>query len=80
MITRGWMNLETPEASANDQDYARYRIDMIGMDYTLAKGHRLGLVIFGNDYLYTLHPKQSQTYEINLPSLNLQLDMVDEFE
>ena len=80
VITRGWMNLETPEAIANDQDYARYRIDMIGMDYTLAKGHRLGLVIFGNDYLYTLHPKQSQTYEINLSSLNLQLDMIDEFE
>lgn len=80
VITRGWMNLETLEDTANDQGYACYQIDMIGMDYTLAKGHRLGLVIFGNDYLYTLRPKQSQTYEIYLPSLNLQLDLINEFE
>ena len=53
IITRGWVNLKTPVNSSDDQGFQTYEIDMIPMDYTLPEGHRLGLIIYGNDYLYT---------------------------
>lgn len=76
IITRGWVNLKTPVNSSDDQGFQTYEIDMIPMDYTLPEGHRLGLIIYGNDYLYTLHPTECQKYQVLTESIQLVIDFL----
>ena len=70
------MNLKTPVNSSDDQGFQTYEIDMIPMDYTLPEGHRLGLIIYGNDYLYTLHPTECQKYQVLTESIQLVIDFL----
>ena len=76
IITRGWVNLKTPIANSDNKGFKSYEIDMIPMDYTLPEGHRLGLIIYGNDYLYTLHPTECQHYQVLTESIQLEIDIL----
>lgn len=76
VITRGWMNVQTPQETPDADGFARYTIDMIPTDYTLPAGHQLLLVVCGNDFLYTLHPKENRAYTIQAGEMTLTLDVV----
>lgn len=76
VITRGWMNVETPTKGPDQDGYADYSIDMVPTDYTIPSGHQLLLIVCGNDFLYTLHPKENRSYHIRTDSMTLSLDLL----
>lgn len=71
VITRGWMSAQNRRNNYNkdevivNKDYT-FTFDMQPMDYTLLKGHRLGLIIYSTDVQET--PRQLKTTEFTVHS------------
>ncbi|MDO4670913.1 MAG: CocE/NonD family hydrolase [Aerococcus sp.] len=82
IITRGWTNLLNPEhrrtplTRAEWQSSPRqcYKIDMMGMDYTVKAGHQLMLVVYGYDREYTFHPTIARNFSLDVAKVRLAVD------
>ena len=69
VITRGWMSAQNRRNNYNKDEVAvnkdyTFTFDMQPMDYTLLKGHRLGLIIYSTDVQGT--PRQLKTTEFTV--------------
>ena len=81
VITRGCMNAQNrhcnwnKEAIVKGQSY-KYSFNMIPMDYTVKKGHKLGVIIYGIDAQVTQRPDTKTEIKINEKNLEIKIPFV----
>jgi X-Pro dipeptidyl-peptidase len=78
IITRGWLNAQNYASISNKkhiepgQDY-NFSFDMVPTDYSLKKGHKLGLIIYGTDAEFTV--RQNIRTEILIKADSIKIDI-----
>jgi len=76
IITRGWLNMQNRRNNYNKDlvvkdKYYSYKLEMQPMDYTIKKGHRIGLIIYGTDVEAT--QRQLKTTKITIENSSIEL-------
>ncbi len=80
VITRGWMSAQNRRNNYNKdevivgQDYT-FKFKMIPIDYTVLKGHRLGLIIYSTDAESTPRQLIKTKFNIDQESLTVNIPM-----
>lgn len=80
VITRGHINIQNRRSSyyksrVVPKSFHRYSFEMVPTQYTLKKGSRLGLVIYGSDVEITQRPFHKTVYFLDEGSVKLHLKM-----
>lgn len=80
VITRGHINIQNRRSSYYKsrivpKSFHRYSFEMVPTQYTLKKGSRLGLIIYGSDAEITQRPYQKTVYFLAEGSVKLYLKM-----
>lgn len=80
VITRGHINIQNRKSSyyknrVVPKSFHRYSFEMVPTQYTLKKGSRLGLVIYGSDVEITQRPFHKTVYFLDEGSVKLHLKM-----
>lgn len=81
VITRGWTNVQNRNNNYCKEDVVSNEVysfdfDMIQADYTLKKGHRLGLIIYGTDPEATPRPYRKTEYKVFEKSIRLSMKVL----
>lgn len=80
VITRGWMSAQNRRNNYNkdeviiNKEYT-FKFDMQPIDYTLLKGHRLGLIIYSTDAQATQRQLRVTNYTISSNSIVVSIPM-----
>lgn len=80
IISRGWMNAQNRRNNYNkdeviiNKDYI-FKFDMEPMDYTVLKGHKLGLIIYSTDVQATPRPLKTTEFTIHKDSIKITIPM-----
>lgn len=80
IITRGWMSAQNRRNNYNkdeiiiNKDYI-FNFDMQPMDYTLLKGHKLGLIIYSTDVEATPRPLKITKFTVHEDSIAVTIPM-----
>ena len=82
VITRGWMNLQNRTNNYNKEKVVpgeeyKVQFSMQPMDYTVLKGHKLGLIIYSTDAEATQRPFVVTNFQIDSSSIELQVPVVN---
>lgn len=80
VITRGHINIQNRKSSyyksrVVPKSFHRYSFEMVPTQYTLKKGSRLGLIIYGSDVEITQRPFHKTVYFLDEGSVKLHLKM-----
>lgn len=80
VITRGHINIQNRKSSyyksrVVPKSFHRYSFEMVPTQYTLKKGSRLGLIIYGSDVEVTQRPFHKTVYFLDEDSVRLHLKM-----
>lgn len=80
VITKGHINIQNRKSSyyksrVVPKSFHRYSFEMVPTQYTLKKGNRLGLVIYGSDVEITQRPFHKTVYFLDEGSVKLHLKM-----
>lgn len=80
VITRGHINIQNRKSSyyksrVVSKSFHRYSFEMVPTQYTLKKGSRLGLIIYGSDVEITQRPFHKTVYFLDEGSVKLHLKM-----
>lgn len=78
VITRGHINIQNRKSSyyksrVVPKSFHRYSFEMVPTQYTLKKGSRLGLIIYGSDVEITQRPFHKTVYFLDEGSVKLHL-------
>ncbi len=78
VISRGWLNAQNRSCLWKKQriekgEYYNYKIQMVPEDYTLRRGHSLGLIIYGTDVQETLRPDTVTRVTVRTGSLKAEI-------
>lgn len=76
VITRGWLNAQNRSSLWNKEEikkgeYYEYNFAFVPTDYTIKKGHKLGLIIYGIDAEATQRPDTVTQITIKQESIEL---------
>jgi X-Pro dipeptidyl-peptidase len=80
IITRGWMSVQNRRDNYNKdevvikEDY-NFNFDMQPIDYTVLKGHRLGLIIYSTDAQFTTRQLKTTEFTIHKESISINIPM-----
>lgn len=80
VITRGHINIQNRKSSyyksrVVPKNFHRYSFEMVPTQYTVKKGSRLGLIIYGSDVEVTQRPFHKTVYFLDEGSVRLHLKM-----
>lgn len=81
IITRGWMNAQNRKNNADKEEVVpgavyHFSLDMVPMDYTLKKGHQLGLIIYSTDVQATPRQFRVTEFTIHQESIVVTIPMI----
>lgn len=80
VITRGWMSAQNRRNNYNKDEVIpgeeyEFTLDMIPIDYTVLKGHRLGLIIYSTDVEATPRPFKITEFTVQRDSIVVTIPM-----
>ncbi|MEW8954944.1 Xaa-Pro dipeptidyl-peptidase [Clostridium sp.] len=82
VISRGWMDAQNRIANYRvdtitpGQEYT-FNLDMQPMDYTVKKGHKIGLIILSTDAENTIRPLKSTNFTLNTSESFVEIPIVN---
>lgn len=81
VISRGWLNAQNRSSLWSKEEIIpgqrlTYSFDMVPTDYSLKKGHKLALILYGIDAQQTLRPDTVTRIEIPLDSIRVQVPLL----
>lgn len=80
VISRGWLNAQNRRNNYNKDEVIinknyTFTFDMQPTDYTILKGHKLGLIIYSTDAEATQRPSKITEFTVCLDSVNVTIPM-----
>ena len=83
IITRGWMCAQNRRSNYNKDrvvpgEMYDFEFDMQPADYTVLKGHRIGLVIYSSDAEATQRPFEITEFKVSDNSIELVIPIKQE--
>lgn len=82
VITRGWMDAQNRIANYHvdtltpGEDYT-FNLSLEPIDFTVKKGHQLGLIIYSTDGEYTMRPLTITNFEVNTSETFIEVPIVN---
>lgn len=82
VISRGWMDAQNRVANYRvdtiqpGQEYT-FNLDMQPMDYTVKKGHKIGLIILSTDAEFTVRPLKTTNFTFNTSESFVEIPIVN---
>ncbi|MBD8045953.1 Xaa-Pro dipeptidyl-peptidase [Clostridium faecium] len=81
VISRGWMDAQNRVANyrvdtINPGEEYTFNLNMQPMDYTVKKGHKIGLIILSTDAEFTVRPLKTTNFKVNTSESSVEIPMV----
>lgn len=81
VITRGWLNAQNYKSlkyksKLKEGESYEFSFDMVPIDYSVKKGHKLALIIYGTDAEFTVRQDISTEITIDEKSLKVNVPMI----